>query len=288
MNGLTRESPAKINLTLRVAGVRPDGFHEIESLVARIGWCDTVTVSPRRDGQWTVACDDAGVPCDERNLAVQAARCLAAAMGGAPGAHIAIEKRIPVGAGLGGGSSNAATVLQLLNDLWAAGLSRDELAQVGEQVGSDVPLFLHGPVGIIRGRGERVEDVPQPLEAGVALFVPQLRCSTATVYEAWDRTAERGRLHPALAELIAAFGSPTKLSKLLFNDLEAAALAAYPQLGRLAERLRTLGGADVRMTGSGSAFFRLTSSEEEARALAERVMADGSLPVRATWAPIGS
>ena len=285
MSGLTRESPAKINLTLRVAGVRPDGFHELESLVARVGLCDTVTVSPRPDAKLTVECGDPEIPDDDRNLAVQAARCLSNAVGGSAGAHIAIEKRIPAGAGLGGGSSNAATVLLLLNELWELKLSAAELARIGAQVGSDVPLFLHGPLCIMRGRGEQVENVPQPLEAWAVLFLPTARCATAAVYQAWDRAAVQ-RARPTMDEILAGLDSLPRLRELLFNDLEEAALAVCPELGRLAERLRSLCGPQVRMTGSGSGFFHLTGSEQEARALAAGVTAAPGLAVRATWAPL--
>ena len=166
MDTLSREAPAKINLTLRVLSLRADGYHEIESLVAQIDLCDTVTVTPREDRRLLVDCSDRTIPCDSSNLALRAAHSLAEAHGVRRGALISLTKRIPSGAGLGGGSSNAAATLKLLNAQWRLGLSHPELAEIGAEIGSDVPLFCHGPLCAIRGRGERVEELRQQLRPG--------------------------------------------------------------------------------------------------------------------------
>jgi 4-diphosphocytidyl-2-C-methyl-D-erythritol kinase len=283
MTELTRESPAKINLTLRVVGRRPDGYHEVESLVARITLCDTVTVAPRSDRRHTLTCDDPLLPCDERNLALQAAASLAEAAGIRTGVHISLQKRIPAGAGLGGGSSNAATVLMLLNKLWRLDLSRDELARIGARVGSDVPLFLHGPVCIVRGRGEQVEDVMEPLAARVVLFLPEFHSTTRAVYEAWDRI-DAQPMQPMVSEIVAQFHSPTSLAHLLFNDLEEPAFAAYPELGALAAHLRRACPVPVRMTGSGAAFFFLGAVADEGQpAMGATPAAPGPTPTQPPW-----
>ena len=266
MSSLTRLSPAKINLTLRVGNVRDDGFHEIESLVARVSLCDTVTVTPRDDQRWTVACDDPSLPSDEDNLAWQAVRRLAEAAGLKRGVHVAIEKRIPAGAGLGGGSSNAATVLTLLNELWGVGYSTEELGRIGAEIGSDVPLFLYGPVCILRGRGELIESVSQPLSADVLLFLPEIHCATPAVYGAWDRMSEHPA-RPPLKAVLDRFDEPARLAEVLFNDLEAPAAAVSPELATLAERLREVCPGPVRMTGSGSAFFCLVNVADTQRAV---------------------
>ena len=270
MPTLTRQSPAKINLTLRVGPLRPDGFHEIESLVARVGLCDTVSVTPRADGQLTLECDDPAIPCDETNLALRAARLLSDQTRVRNGAHISLKKRIPAGSGLGGGSSNAATALMLLNDLWQLHLGRDELAAIGAKIGSDVPLFFHSPLCVVRGRGEQIEDVNRRFKGWVVLILPDLHVSTREVYASWDR-AGPSPARPAMEHVLAAAGGTSTLGPLLFNDLEAAAFQVSPELAELATRLRRDRHEPVHMTGSGSAFFQLFEEAGPAREAAGRI-----------------
>lgn len=281
----TRKSPAKINLTLRVVGVRSDGFHEIESLVARVGLYDTVSVTPCQGARFTLECDDPDVPRDERNLTLRAAQRLAEQSGIRDrGAQIALQKRIPAGAGLGGGSSNAATTLMLLNELWDIGLSNGELADIGAQVGSDVPLFLHSPLCIIRGRGERVEDLPQAFEGWVALVLPPIRSSTRDVYAAWDSAASRPP-RPAIEDVLQHADRAESLMQHLFNDLEEPALAVYPGLRELSAELRRLARGPVCLTGSGSAFFRCFRKQSRAEALVRRVRDELGLRTEVAFLP---
>lgn len=270
MSTLSGSAPAKLNLTLRVTGVRADRFHEIESLVARIDLCDTLTVAPHEDGCYALDCDDPALPRDGSNLVLQAARALARTAGVNPGARLVLAKRIPAGAGLGGGSSDAATALRLLNQAWGLGLPPAELERVGGTLGSDVPLFFHGPLCIIRGRGEEVEDVRQPLRAWAALVLGGPPCPTAAVYAAWDRRREHPA-RPGLGAILAALGAPERLMGLLYNDLEEAALAAVPGLRELAAAVAEAGGAPVRLTGSGSGLYRLFGEEAAARRFAAAV-----------------
>lgn len=256
MTTLTRPSPAKLNLTLRVTGLRRDGFHDIESLVTQVDLCDTVSVTGREDGRLSLDCDDPAVPADESNLALRAARALAQVTGVRRGVHISLAKRIPAGAGLGGGSSNAATTLGLLNELWETERSRDELLKIAAGLGSDVPLFFHDPLTVVRGRGQQVEEVQTRITAWATLILPALHCSTPAVYAAWDRLTENPR-RPPLSEVLASASSAARLMDLLFNDLEEPAFAVEPRLRRLAERLGEAGQGPVRLTGSGSAMFRL-------------------------------
>jgi 4-diphosphocytidyl-2-C-methyl-D-erythritol kinase len=276
---MTRLAPAKINLTLRVGPKRPDGFHEIESLVARVSLCDTVTVTPRDDAQSTLACDNPSVPCDHTNLALQAARHLARAAGLRDRAvHITLQKRIPVGAGLGGGSSNAATTLMLLNELWSLGRTPRQLAALGAEIGSDVPLFFHTPLCIVRGRGEHVEDLRRSLRGWVVLILPAIHSTTPEVYAAWDRLKSHPA-RPSTSEVLRHADHAEGLMPRLFNDLEPAAFAANPALAGLAEPLGRLSGGATRMTGSGSAFFRLFDERKAAEAFGERVRGGLNLPV---------
>lgn len=287
MATISRLSPAKINLTLRVGPARPDGFHEIESLVARVGLCDTVSAALRDDARFSLACDDPSVPSDETNLALRAARRLSKATGVRDrGVDIALQKRVPPGAGLGGGSSNAATVLMLLNELWETELPPAELAKIGAAIGSDVPLFFHTPLCVIRGRGERVEDLPRTLAGWVVLVLPSVHSATRDVYAAWDRLESHPE-RPSLQEILQQADSPAMLMQYLFNDLEEPAFRVSPQLSELSERLNELAEGPVRMTGSGSAFFRLFDSGTEASFFSDQVRAatgcrawDGPLDAR--------
>jgi 4-diphosphocytidyl-2-C-methyl-D-erythritol kinase len=273
---LEGHSPAKLNLTLRVVGLRQDGFHEIESLVARIDLCDTVIVAKRRAGL-SVECSDPSIPADETNLALRAARALADAQGVRQGAHIRLQKRIPAGGGLGGGSSNAATTLLLLNELWSLGLERDALARIGAKLGSDVLLFFRSPLCVLRGRGERVEELAESLDAWAALVLPPMTCATARVYAAWDGMREqtpRPRLTDVLVSLELVDGVMTRL----FNDLEAPAYKLEPDLGQLARLVSTIDNVPVRMTGSGSTLFRLFSKRFEAERFAAAVTRAAGVP----------
>jgi 4-diphosphocytidyl-2-C-methyl-D-erythritol kinase len=325
MDTLTAQAPAKINLTLRVGPRRADGYHPLESLVALLGLADTITVSPRADGQLVLRCDDPTLPTDERNLALRAARALATvrdrhltqspatappprsalrAGGEQLGAEITLEKRIPAGAGLGGGSSDAATTLGLLNSLWHCGLSTDELAALGATLGSDVPLFFHGPLCLMRGRGEVITRVPPPLVEGlrtawVVLVLPALSCSTAAVYAEFDRLppptpAARPAAEPATTadqpgerEAYSAATSAALFDALvpeLFNDLEPAAFRVCPQLAALFERARGVLGPHVRMTGSGAGLYHLYAGAAQAQAAAAR--AHGHLTARIEVVPV--
>lgn len=274
MTPLTRLAPAKINLTLRVFGLRGDGFHQIESLVALVTLYDRVTVAPREAGQRLLLCDDPRLPRDERNLALRAANLLAEEFGVAGGFELALEKRIPLGAGLGGGSSDAATTLLLLDELWGLQLTRPRLAAVGARVGSDVPLFLHGPVSVMRGRGEQVEPVNRAPAGNVLLIMPELHSATADVYRLWDSLPAR-LPRPDLAAVLSKIGRPDELGRVLFNDLEEAVLRTNPELARLAAEFRRLIPAPVHMTGSGAAFFCVLESAAAGRAAAEAIREAG-------------
>ncbi len=286
MKTLSAPSPAKINLTLRVLGVRTDGFHDIESLTAKVELCDTITVTAHEDGCYALDCDDPTLPRDGSNLVLQAAKALAKAAGVNCGAAIGLQKRIPAGTGLGGGSSDAATTLRLLNDVWDLRRPVIELEQIGAGLGSDVPLFFHRPFCVIRGRGEQIVDVPTRLPAWAVLILPALHCSTAAVYAAWDRAFTAEKAHrpievqggflapaprPSILKGLEASSSAEQLSEVLFNDLEAAAFEVVPELRRIAEQAARIAGGPVRMTGSGSGLFRLFDDEAPARRFAQAI-----------------
>lgn len=256
-------APAKLNLTLAVLGHRLDGFHEIESWVVKVDWSDELTFAPASTLSMSIHGDVTGLAADESNLVLRAARALADESGHAATAAITLEKKIPLGAGLGGGSSDAAATLRGLSELWALNWPDDRLLAIAQRIGSDVPLFVEKAPGlVIRGRGERLEPVPASLKGWAAIIVPGYSILTASVYGALtgDRPGDRAPIKLWLESGRTLF----ELQMLLFNDLEPAALTCEPRLGTLLKTLDARNGRRVHMTGSGSCLFALFDGREEA------------------------
>lgn len=283
-----RSCPAKINLTLGVLGRRPDGFHELDSIVARLRLADRLAMAPRPDDLVTLACAAPGVPTDHTNLVLRALRRLTQALGKPPtGLDIRLEKRIPTGAGLGGGSSDAAAAMALLNELWGLRWSPERLAELAAQIGSDVPLFLHGPVCRLRGRGERVEPLALRIEGAAALVLPPIHCDTQAVYRALDDCGAPPSNHAAAASEALARLAPgavlaSRLSPLLVNDLLEPAFTVAPPLRALHAQLSERAGGNIAMSGSGSALYRLFDSPAAAAEWAEQVRQWAAVRVEVT------
>ena len=253
-------APAKINLNLRVGPARGDGFHDLDSYVAKVTLYDEVTLSPRRDGRITLSCTGADCGDDERNLAVRAARLLAGDRD-VGGVDIGLVKRIAPAAGLGGGSSDGAAVLWGLRDLWRLDLDDAALAGLAARLGSDVPLFLGPPAARMTGRGERLAAVDvHPFFA--LLLVPDIHCATGEVYRAFD-AAGPGAMGEQLPAPVLA-GPPSAWRGLLRNDLAAAARQIAPRLDQLYRTVAARIEAPLCITGSGSAMFILCDSPARA------------------------
>ncbi len=270
LRSLTARCPAKVNLTLRIVGRRDDGFHELESWVAQVGLYDELTVEAADEVSLTV--NPVGTaPADETNLVMKAAELLAAATQTDFGAAITLQKEIPAGAGLGGGSSNAAGALRLLNELWQTQLDDKSLLALAIKLGSDVPLFLHKRQVIMRGRGEFVEEHARPWHGWAVLILPAIEVPTAAVYQtfAQQRRGKSGHTGRSILDLQNPPTSAAELMPQLFNDLESAAFAVEPQLVEIHQQANQLDGRVVRMTGSGSAFFSLFDTEAEAMVWAQ-------------------
>jgi 4-diphosphocytidyl-2-C-methyl-D-erythritol kinase len=288
---------AKINLHLRIGPRREDGFHSLLSWMATIGLFDSLSLtasSAETNGPDVVLnCDDPALPCDGRNLVVKAARLFQshqsadsqgkAADGNSPRGSVLIhlEKRIPAGGGLGGGSSDAARTLLGLNRLWGQGAERSAmgarcLSELGLSLGSDVPFFLYGSSSVCRGRGEAVVPIGPPTGAKwVTLVLPPIGMPTADVYRRFDDLG-LGRVQdlevePAWQEWVAM--DSAALLPLLVNDLEAPAFSLRPELGKLREFLEDTIGRPVRMSGSGSSLFTLFDEREEAIDAAQEIVA---------------
>lgn len=272
---LTLVAPAKINLYLRVLGRRADGYHDLDSVFHTVGLADDVGLEAAPRGV-ELTCSDKDLEGTD-NLAARAARALLdhLAATGHPaagrGVRIHLAKRIPPGAGLGGGSSDAAAVLRGLNALWELGLPAQTLAEIGAGVGSDVPFFVYGGAARVQGRGERVTPVAPLAHTWCLLVHPGVAVSTPAVYAAWDRargasglTARAGApiMGPAPEGAEAGADAPAERSAPV-NDLEAAACQVAPEIGKALAALRQAGGREARMTGSGAAVFCLAGSRAE-------------------------
>jgi 4-diphosphocytidyl-2-C-methyl-D-erythritol kinase len=244
-------APAKVNLFLHVTGRRGDGYHLLESLFALVDLADTVTLARRDDGAIVRARDMPGV-AERDDLAVRAAAALREATGTRHGATIAVDKRIPLGGGLGGGSSDAASVLLALNRLWSLRLSRDELAAIGVRLGADVPFFVRGENAIVRGIGEEITPVSLPRQ-WLALALPAVQVPTAAIFAAPELT--RSTPSAKMNVFSVSYGR---------NDLEPVVAARHPEV---AAALAALGRAagNARMTGSGCAVFAACESAKAAR-----------------------
>jgi 4-diphosphocytidyl-2-C-methyl-D-erythritol kinase len=278
-------APAKINLYLRVGKRRDDGYHPLLTWMCTIGLFDMLQFVPARESRPEASiaftCSDPAVPGDRRNLVIRAAEAMAAmpseGRDGVQAVSVRLDKRIPVGAGLGGGSSDAVSTLLALNRLWNRDLSADRLHHLAEQLGSDVPFFLHGPSSVCRGRGELVQPIARPRPRWAVLVLQDINLSTAEVYDQFDRgpgTAARGPNNSSFDEppweewttLTA-----TALLPTLVNDLEPAAFSLRPELGQLRERLEQHLSRPVRMSGSGSSLFTLYDERSEATNAASQV-----------------
>ncbi len=255
---LRLEALAKVNRSLVVLGVRPDGYHELDTLFQTIDLSDELVVE--EDDRLALSVVGSSLPSDDRNLVLVAACSLAARTGARRGARFALTKRIPVGAGLGGGSADAAAALLGLNVLWDLGLSALELGQVAATVGSDVPFFLSGGRARGSGRGERIEMLSDLPDESLVLLVPPFGMATPDVYREL-RAGPLGGLPPIRPE---EGRMPDR------NDLEAAAERLRPELRSLRASLLSAGAVSARLSGSGSTLFGIFRSREAAeRAAAE-------------------
>ncbi|MEP7274897.1 MAG: 4-(cytidine 5'-diphospho)-2-C-methyl-D-erythritol kinase [Betaproteobacteria bacterium] len=245
-------APAKVNLFLHVTGRRADGYHTLESLFVLVDWADTITLCSRDDGAIVRAQPLSGV--DERDdLSLRAAHALRNAAGIARGVTIGVDKRVPMGAGFGGGSSDAASVLLALNRLWQVRLPRDALAAIGARLGADVPFFVGGENALARGIGERLTPVSLP-PLWLAFAVPRLHVGTAEIFAAPNLT--RATPSAKIDVFSEGYGH---------NDLESVASARFPDVARAIAVLKRA-SPSARMTGSGGAAFAAFSNEADARA----------------------
>ncbi len=252
MTRLTLPSPAKLNLFLHITGRRSDGYHELQTVFQLLDYGDSLCFSPNTSGQITLGGDDLGLGDD--NLIARAARCL---QHGTRGVHIDICKRIPAGGGLGGGSSNAATTLVALNQLWACGLSPSQLAELGLSLGADVPVFVAGHSAWAEGVGECLTPLALP-EHWYLVIHPGCHVSTGEIFS--DRQLTRNS--PAIT--IAAFFQGESR-----NDCQKVVASHYPEVDNALKWLENFGNS--RLTGTGACVFASFTTEAEANVVLQQV-----------------
>jgi len=275
---LTRQSPCKVNLLLNILGKRADGFHELETVLQPVPVCDELQF--KRGGQGIeLTCNHPSLPVDSTNLVYRAAATLLKAARRSEGVRIHLEKRLPLAAGLGGGSANAANTLLGLNELFSAPLNARQLEEIAAALGSDVPFFLQNQPALATGRGEKIT----PLDFSTALhgvFIllihPGFGSSTAWAYQALARHPEALNGRPGRAQKLVSLlqtGDLAAAANEFYNSLEAPALSKYPLLALFQEFLKANGAAVALMSGSGSTTFALVRGQNAAEQLREHFQA---------------
>lgn len=284
---VSEPAPAKLNLFLRVLRRRDDGFHDIETLVQPVTLADGIRAAHADSGFHLAVAGERSrdVPlAGDQNLVIRAARALASETDETRGAVLTLVKRIPVAAGLGGGSADAAATLRALDRLWGAGLGTEELRRVAAAVGSDVPALVKGGPVLARGRGDAVEPVTAPKTWWVLLPV-RFAVTAAEAYAWWDGDGSASGPDPAPLLEALADAEPDRFGPLLFNDLEAPVASRYPAVADAARRLRDAGAVAALMCGSGPTLAGLARDGSHAEQLAA---ATGGIAVASMARPGGT
>jgi 4-diphosphocytidyl-2-C-methyl-D-erythritol kinase len=269
-------APAKVNLFLEVLAKRPDGYHEIVSLMVAVSLYDTLEFKEEATGQVRLTCDLPSLSTGPKNLVCRAADVLRRHAGSTRGAAIRLTKRIPMAAGLAGGSTDAAATLAGLNQLWNLGLQANELAALGAKIGSDVPFFFSTPAAWCTGRGETTTPWPlgQPLH--LVLVCPRMGLSTADVYRGVtipERPESGEEIRQAAAD-----GNMEEIGRQLHNRLQRSAEQLCPPIAAWQHRLAQLGAAGQLMSGSGTSLFALCRDHAEALRVARSLRAEEEAP----------
>lgn len=267
---------AKVNLFLRVVGRRPDGYHEIETILHGISFGDDIEVALTDGGGIEVDMELAeGVlgepPTAQENLAYRAAQALVGRAGGERGVRVRIVKHIPIGAGLGGGSGNAAGIIVALNELWRLSLDRADTLAVAATVGSDVPYCIEGGTALATARGEKLTPLPAPADLHIVLGMSHEGLLTRDVYAAFDEVGPQDAASPSPMTLALGAGNVHEVADLLYNDLEVAAFKLRPRLQDKKEALLAAGALGAAMSGSGPTMFAIAENEDHAHDIADAV-----------------
>lgn len=266
MKKLQLKAPAKVNYRLDVLSKRPDGYHELRMVMQRVDLCDEIEIALTETPGIRVLCGKAGVPDGPGNIAWRAADALVKLSGRQVGIDISITKKIPVAAGLGGGSSDAATVLMGVNELLELGLSDQRLMEIGVKLGADVPFFIFKKTALAEGIGDQLTALDQVASLWVVLVNPGIHVSTAWVYQNLVLTSKTA---PAIVSR--SYGTLLEVCQQLSNDLEPVTCARFPLLSELKEMLISAGAHGSLMSGSGSTVFGLFAHQAEAQQAAKEI-----------------
>ena len=265
MTTLFEPAYAKVNLTLDVLGKRPDGYHDLQSVMQTISLRDDIEIDVGTGKPWSLECDKEGIPCDERNLAWKAAKVYCDAMHKDPdGLTIRITKRIPSEAGLGGGSADAAAVLRALNDYYGNPLSILALAELGAQVGSDVPFCVVGGTMMCEGRGEKLRKLPDMPDCVMVVVKPEFPVSTPALYRKIDDTVIGQRPDQKAMESALLAGDLLKVAQNLCNVFDPVVTEDHLELNYIKSVFHNYGAVGYLMSGSGSAVYAIVSEFEVA------------------------
>ncbi len=258
------KTPAKVNLGLHILSKREDGFHELETLFQMVNWCDEIKIECLSRGLELV-CNQPDIPIDEGNLAIKAAHILQTRFPDrCKGARIHLNKNIPHGAGLGGGSGNAAGVLLGLNFLWDLKLKRDDLISMASELGSDVPFFLFSPCAIGRGRGEILEPVKSSIRFYILMVYPGFAVSTASVYGNLKLKLTKRENNISILKNFLLQSKFAQLGATWSNELEPVVFKEHPGLSGIKKEMLALGAKGALLSGSGSTVFGIFDNPETA------------------------
>ena len=259
MDSLTLSAPAKINYLLDVTGKRPDGYHELRMIMQRVNLCDEITLTLTNNHEINVTCNSKGAPDGPKNIAWKAARAMFDTTESAFGVNIAITKNIPVAAGLGGGSSDAATVLMGLNQLLKLGHTDQKLMETGCSLGADVPFFIFKRTALAEGIGEKLTPLLNTPKCWIVLVNPGIHVSTAWVYKSLQLTKDYD-----LNKLPEFFGSVEDIVSIMSNDLESVTIQRFPVIADIKTCLIDMGAVGSMMSGSGPTVFGIFKSFDTA------------------------
>lgn len=257
---------AKINLYLDVVGKREDGYHNLETIFHSIGLHDDVIISKQETKDITVHCEHPRVPCDSRNLAYQAVQLLSDAVGGIGGISIDIHKRIPVAAGLAGGSANAAAVLHGVNEFLGLGFTQETLMRFGAQLGADVPFCLHGGAALGQGIGDQLTRLPALPDLPLILLNPGIEISTAAIFKKLKFPLTKHEKDGIIVTTYIEKGDVLSIGENLYNLLELPVFSEHPEIAALKTELSMQSGCcGALMSGSGATLFAMMHDSEAAR-----------------------
>ena len=261
---VTIKAPAKINLALDTLYKRDDNYHEVEMIMTTVDLADYITVTPRNDDKIVIQSNEFTIPLNEKNLAYQAAELFRKHFNIKQGVEIYIKKKIPVAAGLAGGSSNAAATLKALRELFKVDCTMDELAELGARLGSDIPFCVYGGTALATGRGEIIHPIPSPPKCWVILIKPRIGVSTKEIYEALNANEVQHLEIKGMLDCIE-LQDYQGICNRLGNSLESVTFERYPVVEEIKNKLIQFGADAVLMSGSGPTVFALVRKEYKLR-----------------------